>query len=133
MEFKNEKTLVLHPINILNGMLFNLKNIQMIRFLRPYFNLKFLLIVTFFIAFAPVHLAAQNNPTSVEEAEKLIEKDRKRKSKEAKKAKEAALKKHWDRQSKQAKKTIKRSERKNKKMIRNKKKANRERKALANR
>jgi len=53
-------------------------------------------------------------PASVEEAESIIAKERKKKAKIAKKQKRAAEKHYWSLQSKEAKKSIKRNRRRHK-------------------
>lgn len=59
-----------------------------------------------------------NNPDSVEGAEKLIVKQRKKDAKEAKKEQKEAIKRHWDNQSKEVKRSIKRNKKANKKRMR---------------
>jgi len=55
------------------------------------------------------------NPESVEEAEKLMAKKNKKAAKDARKFKKAAYKAHWDLQSKEAQKSIKRNKKRHKK------------------
>jgi len=55
------------------------------------------------------------NPENVEEAEKLLAKKNKKAAKDAKKLRKEAYKSHWDLQSKEAKKSIKRNEKRHKK------------------
>lgn len=75
---------------------------------------------------------SQNNPASVEEAEKAIAKKRKKEGKQAVKAKRAAEKQHWARQSPAAKESIKRNKKKNKKLKRTVKKNQRRQKRVSN-
>jgi hypothetical protein len=70
----------------------------------------------------------KKDPTSVEQAEKLISKDRQRRKNKAIKMRKATMQSHWDRQSKSARKTIKKSERDKKIIDRIKKKNTRYRK-----
>jgi hypothetical protein len=58
------------------------------------------------------------NPDSVEGAEKMIDKQRKKDAKAARKEQKAAIKRHWDNQSKEVKRSIKRNKRMNKKKMR---------------
>jgi hypothetical protein len=58
------------------------------------------------------------NPDSVEGAEKLIVKQRKKDAKAARKEQKAAIKRHWDNQSKEVKRSIKRNKKANKKRTR---------------
>ena len=57
-------------------------------------------------------------PATVEEAQKLYEKEKKKKKKIASKEKKAADKRYWNLQSKEAKKSIRKNRRRQKKLAR---------------
>lgn len=58
----------------------------------------------------------RKDPTSIEQAEKLISKDRQRRKNKANKLRKATIKSHWDKQSKAARRTIKKSEKEKKRI-----------------
>jgi len=64
------------------------------------------------------------NPASVEEAEKQLAKDAKKSGREAKKAKKEAYKRYWNAQSKEARKSVERNARNQKKRTRKMKRRN---------
>lgn len=59
--------------------------------------------------------------TSVEEAEKILAKNKKKEVKEANKAMKEAKKAYWSRQTKAARKSVKRNEKRQKKLARQRK------------
>ena len=76
------------------------------------------IILLLFVGFNTVSCAskrAAKNPESVEEAEKQLAKNRKKASKDGKKLRKQAYKAHWDLQSKEAKKSIKRNKKRHRK------------------
>lgn len=75
----------------------------------------YLLLVILTCNFLPSCGLFRKDPTSVEQAEKLISKDRQRRKNKAAKVRKATIKSHWNRQSKAAKRTMKRSAKEKKK------------------
>jgi hypothetical protein len=69
----------------------------------------FIFIPIIFLLFTGCMLFKKKDPTSVEQAEKLISKDRQKRKNQSLKAQKNAREAHWGRQSKEARKTIKRS------------------------
>ncbi len=65
-------------------------------------------------------------PSSVEEAEKMLEKQEQERAKQAKKDQKEANKRFWAMQSKAAKKSIKQNKKRNKRLARMKKKKSRQ-------
>ena len=61
-------------------------------------------------------------PTTIEGAEKLLAKKRKKQAKASKKAQKAAQKRYWRAQSKSARKSVKKNNRRQKRIARHKKK-----------
>lgn len=82
----------------------------------------YILVLLVICLFMPNCALFKKDPTSVEQAEKLISKDRQRRKNKATKSRKATIKSHWSRQSKAAKKTMKSSEKEKKKIDRIKKK-----------
>ncbi|MBI2259801.1 MAG: hypothetical protein HYU67_13005 [Flavobacteriia bacterium] len=71
----------------------------------------FITLLLFGLIFSPsCMLFKKKDPTSVEQAEKLISKDRQRRKNATFKTQKQARKAHWNRQSKAARKTIKKAE-----------------------
>lgn len=71
----------------------------------------YLLLIILACIFLPSCGLFRKDPTSVEQAEKLIAKDKQRRRSKAAKARKSSLKAHWMKQSKAVKRNMKRSER----------------------